>query len=332
MAKINGVFLLNETQLKRIYGDDECDAIVSLVNIERRVVDINDPKDAELLAAAEVVFSGWGAPVFDEALLERMPRLRAVFYGAGSVKSMITDAFWERDIRLTSAYMANARPVAEFTFAQIILALKKVWQIALEVHQTQSWNRRIDMPGAYFGSRVGVVSLGAIGRMVCERLTTLDVEVFAYDPFVSDEDMRSIGVRKASLDKLFKTCDVITLHAPKLEETIGMIGGEHFSVMKPGATLINTSRGAIIDETAMLAALKERPDLLAILDVTDPEPPAQGSLLYTLPNVVLTPHIAGSMGRECRRMGRLAIDECSRYLKGESPLCPVTIENFARLA
>ncbi|WOO39412.1 hydroxyacid dehydrogenase [Rubellicoccus peritrichatus] len=332
MAKVKGVFLLNDYGLNRIYGDDELDAIASLVQIERRPVRLDDPADSELLAEAEVAFSGWGAPVLDEDLLRRMPKLKALFYGAGTVRYMITDAFWERGIRLTSAYVANARPVAEFTFAQIILALKKTWQQSLHIREAKAWGRQWDMPGAYFGSRIGVVSLGAIGRMVCERLTALDVEVFAYDPFVSDEDMRKIGARKASLNKLCETCDVITLHAPQLDETIGMIREEHFKMMKPGATIINTARGAIIDHPAMIKVLQERTDIVALLDVTDPEPPEPGSLLYTLPNVVMTPHIAGSMGRECRRMARLAIDECRRYLKNESALHPITIDNFSRLA
>lgn len=332
MAKLKGIFLLNELGMSRIYGDDELDAIAALVDIEKRPIDSANLDDSELLAEAEVVFSGWGAPCFNEALLARMPKLKAVFYGAGSVKSMITDAFWERDIRLTSAYVANGRPVAEFTFAQTILALKNVWQSNFKIRETKRWERDLNVPGAYFGSRVGVISLGAIGRMVCERLVSLDVEIFAYDPFVSDESMREIGVRKASLNKIFETCDVITLHAPKLDETLGMITGEHFRKMKDGAALINTARGAIINEPEMIEVLQQRPDILAMLDVTDPEPPEEGSPLYTLPNVVLTPHIAGSMGRECRRMARLAIDECRRYLKGESALHEITKDNFSRLA
>ena len=96
-----------------------------------------------------------------------------------------------------------------------------------------------------------------------------------------------------------------------------MITGAHIASMKEGATFINTARGAIVREPEMTAVLAERPDLFAILDVTDPEPPVDGSPLYTLPNVVLTPHIAGSMDGECRRMGRTMVEECRRYLAGE---------------
>lgn len=332
MSKPNAIYLQSEASFDKIYGRDERDAIASLVNIRDEPCDASDASlDAEL-AEVEVVFTGWGAPVFDVALLMRMPKLKAIFYGAGSVKGIITPAVWERDILVTSAYVANGRPVAEFTFAQVILALKRAWQQASHLRETQRWERDGDPKGAYYGTKVGVISLGAIGRMVCERLRTLDVEIYAYDPFISDEDMRKHGVHKASLSELFSICDVVTLHTPKLDETLGMIKGAHFRSMPEAATFINTSRGAVVNEPEMVEVLKERPDLFAILDVTDPEPPPPESPMWTLPNVILTPHIAGSMGRECRRMGRLAMEECRRYLRDEPPLHPITEENFARLA
>lgn len=333
MKKPKGIYLLAEHAFDMIYGQDERDAIAALVKIEPRALNrAMVEAEPQLVADAEVIFSGWGAPVLDEALLKLIPKLRAVFYGAGSVKGIIPEGFWEKNILLTSAYVANARPVAEFTFAQTILALKKVWQHAQGIRTTGKWARGSDVTGAYFGTRVGIISLGAIGRLVVERLRTLDLEILVYDPFVSDEEMRSMGVRKASLRELFEKSDVVSLHAPKLPETLGMIREEHFRRMPQGATFINTSRGAIIDEPGMIRVLQDRPDLLAMLDVTDPEPPVEGSPLYTLPNVLLTPHIAGSMGRECRRMGRLAMEECRLYLAEEEPLWPITQENFHRLA
>ena len=164
---------------------------------------------------------------------------------------------------------------------------------------------------------MGLISLGMIGRMVAERLKTFDVNVIAYDPYVSAEDGATLGVERVLLAEVFARADVVSLHTPWLPETVGMITGEHIAAMKPGATFINTARGAVVREPEMIAALQQRPDLYAILDVTYPEPPEPGSALYTLPNVVLTPHIAGSMFEECRRMGQYIIDELKRYLAGE---------------
>ncbi len=160
-------------------------------------------------------------------------------------------------------------------------------------------------------------SLGMIGRMVCERLRTFDLNLIAYDPFVSAEDAAALGVTLCGLDEIFQRADVVSLHTPWLPETVGMITGAHLAAMQPGATFINTARGDVVREQEMIEVLQQRPDLLAVLDVTYPEPPVAGSPFYTLPNVILTPHIAGSMDNECRRTGRIVVEELQRYLKGE---------------
>ncbi|GHC03652.1 hydroxyacid dehydrogenase [Cerasicoccus arenae] len=331
MKKPKAIYLIEAESFNKIYGADERDAIAKLANIHPDPVDLAHCPDVDL-SDVEIVFSGWGAPKFDKVLLDRLPKLRAIFYAAGTVKNIVSEELWSRKILLTSSYVANGRPVAEYTFAQIILSLKRTWQYVFRLKENKAWERDLDVSGCYYGAKVGIVSLGAIGRMVCERLKTLDLEAYAYDPFVSDEDMLQVGAHKAALDELFATCDVVSLHAPLLENTSGMIGLSHFQSMKFGATFINTSRGAVVDEPAMIEVLTARPDLTAILDVVEPEPPVADSPLYSLPNVFLTPHIAGSMGNECRRMGRLAMEECRRFLKGEAVLHAITKENIHKLA
>ncbi len=285
----------------------------------------------EILSEIDAIFSGWGMTPLDEILLAAAPRLKVIFYGAGSIHGFATDAAWDRGITITSAWAANAVPVAEYTLSQIIFSLKRGWYHALTIKREQAWIRQAPVPGAY-ESTVGLVSLGMVGRMVAERLQALDVNVLAYDPFVSTDDAAALGVRLVALDEIFRLADVVSLHTPKLPETLGMIAGDHFAAMKPGATFINTARGAIVREAEMTAVLTARPDLFAILDVTDPEPPVPGSPLYTLPNVVLTPHIAGSMDGECRRMGRYMIEECQRYLAGEPLKWAIDREKAKRLA
>jgi len=149
---------------------------------------------------------------------------------------------------------------------------------------------------------------------------------------VTDEIAKDLNVQLCSLETLFEQCDVVSLHTPWLKETEGMITGKHIASMKPGATFINTSRGAIVNEPEMINVLKERPDLFAVLDVTYPEPPQPGSDLYTLPNVILTPHIAGSMNGECRRMGRYMVEELQRYLSGQPLQWQITKERAAIMA
>ncbi len=289
-----------------------------------------------LLKDVELLFSGWHGEVLDKKLLDAAPRLKAVFFGGGSVRKTVTDEFWKRDIALSNAASANAIPVAEFTLAQIILALKGVWWHTRELYRTREYPRYgLGAPqvaaGAY-NSTVGIVSLGLIGRRVRELLRMLDVRVLVYDPFVTKESAEELGVELVSLPDLFRRSDIVTIHTPLLKETEGMITGELIASMKSGTTLINTARGPLIKEEEMIEVLQERKDLLAMLDVTCSEPLDPDSLLYSMPNVILTPHIAGSLNGECQRMGKLMIEEAERFLKGEPLQWKITRDRVSILA
>ena len=183
-----------------------------------------------------------------------------------------------------------------------------------------------------WGATVGLVSLGLIGRRVAEQLRAYDVRVLAYDPLLTAAQCAEIGVAPASLAEIFDGADIISLHTPLLPETMGFIDAALLARLRPGATLINTARGGLMREADLVTTLRARPDVQAILDVTDPEPPARDSPLYDLPNVFLTPHIAGSIGAECRRMGRAMVDEFHRYARGEPLRHTVTREQLARMA
>lgn len=328
-ARVRGLYILDHHSAELIYGPEQRAAIAELVEISGERLDRTTLwQHAESLRHAQLIFSGWGAPVMDEKFLAAAPALRAVFYGAGSIRSWVTDAFWQRGIVVTSAYAANAVPVAEYTVATILLGLKHFWRHAASAKAGGGMSSRaVAGPGAY-GSTVGIVSLGMIGRQVCQRLRSHDLRLIASDPYATAPD----GVEMVSLDELFRRADVVTVHTPSLPETRGLITGHHIAAMKTGATFLNTARGAVVREAELIEVLRQRPDLTAILDVTDPEPPAADSPLLTLPNVVLTPHIAGSHGRECRRMGQYMVEELRRYLAGQPLQWQITREQAARLA
>lgn len=301
---------------------------------EIRAEDLEDGELAgkpELLASTELLMGTWGMPVLDAEFLARMPRLRGVFYGAGSVKGFTRDAFWERPLVLSAAPAANAVPVAEFTVAAIILSLKKVWQHLFDAKTHRRWERLKDIPGNYH-TTVGLVSLGLIGRLVAERLRSYDHRVLIYDPFVPESTIRALGAEPATLAEIFIRSDAISLHTPWLPETVGMVHAGLLETMKPHATLINTARGAIINEADLFSVLQKRPDLTAFVDVTYPEPPAKDSPFYTLPNIFTTPHIAGSTDDECGRMGQLAVEEARRLVMGEPLQHAISREQLARMA
>jgi phosphoglycerate dehydrogenase-like enzyme len=300
-------------------------------------VDIYAPKQTRqsikenpaLLQEVEVIFSSWGAPILDPEFLAAAPRLRALFYGAGATGGMIHPEAFERGIVVTSAAAMNGIPVAEYTVASIIFSLKQAFRFAREIKAQGAYPHGKRSVAGGYGSTVGLVSLGAIGRAVCERLKIMEVSIIAYDPFVSSEEAEALGIQLVSLDEVFERSDVVSLHTPWLPETERLIRGTHFTAMKEGTSFINTARGAVIAQDEMIAVLTERQDLTAILDVTYPEPPPPGSPLYTLPNVFLTPHIAGSLDGECLRMGREMVAEFGRWIRGEPLLWQIRPEAAA---
>ena len=317
----------------RVYGPEE------QRDIARHVEMVAAPQTREsirvhpgLLADVDVIFSGWGAPPMDEVFLAAAPRLRAVFYGAGTTGYFTSEAFWARDIALSSAYAANALPVAEYTLGAILLSLRNFWSYAATVRGSAEWpGTDAPMPGG-FRSTVALIGCGMIARRLIELLKPFDLRVLVHDPFVDDYEAEKLGVGRCTLEDAFRLADIVSLHAPNKAETRGLIGREHFLAMRRRATFINTARGPIIREAELVEALRARPDLHAILDVCVEEPPSADSPLFTVPNLVLTPHIAGSHDGELRRLGRYMVEELGRYVSGEELRWRITRELSARLA
>lgn len=324
-GKKRSIFLLPDDKKELIYSADAVKRIQELTSNDGLAHNAEQIlKDPASYQDVELVFSGWGSPKLDQALIDSLPQLQAYFYASGSVSHITSDTLWERGILLTSAYQANALPVVDYTVAMICLSLKQVWGLSEAIRSGSYSHDRSGIPGVYWGSRVGVISLGSIGRLVCKKLLNKDLDVHAYDPFADDRVFQECGAKRASsLKWIFENCDVITLHAPWLPETEHMIESSHLRSMRRGATFINTSRGKLVDEAALLQVLRERPEIYAVLDVLQDETDYCNNPLSRLQNILITPHIAGSMGRECQRMGDMAVEECARYLRGEPPLTSI---------
>lgn len=282
------------------------------------------------LRDVELVIGGWGCPVLDERLLDRMPDLKAMIYTAGSVKEFATDALFDRGITVTSGADTNALPVAEYTLAMILLSGKRVLELARGYRRSREYRPFTVEPQRWgnHGLKVGIVGASRIGRRVIDLLAPFDVEVVFYDPFVP-ENLN--GARSVSLYELLKTSDIVSLHAPEVPETFHMIDELTLSLMQDGATLINTARGSLVDTAALTAELRSG-RLHAVIDVTDPDPLPEDSPLFDAPNLVLTPHIAGSQGNELHRLGEAALAEVSRFVTGSPLLNQVKAEILSRTA
>lgn len=286
-----------------------------------------------VLAGTELLITGWGCPPLDGAALAAAPRLRAIAHTAGTVRGHVTEACWERGIEVSSAAAANAVPVAEYTVAMILLANKRVLETARTYRAVRA---RADSPPARSGvgnyrRTVGILSASLIGRRVIELLRPYDLEVLLHDPYVSEEEAAALGVRAVPLLELFAACDVVSVHTPLLPATRGLVGRELLAALRPDATLINTSRGAVLDQDALTeAVLAGR--IRAVLDVTEPEVLPRAHPLWECENVLITPHLAGSQGNELRRLTDLTVSEVRRWASGAGFAHPVRRERLAFLA
>ena len=277
------------------------------------------------------IFSTWGMPAFTEQEIKKyLPSLEAVFYGAGTVQTFARP-FLNCGIRVFSAWAANAVPVAEYTVAQIILANKGFFKTMRYTDRREANQLTKAFPGNY-GVSIGIIGAGMIGKLVIGMLKAYNLDVLVFDPFLPEEKARELGVEKVSLETLFARCQVVSNHLANNAQTKGMLHGALLETMLPYATFINTGRGAQVVEADLIRVLRERPDLTAILDVPDPEPPVADSLLYTMPNCILTPHIAGSLGNEVRRMGRFMEEEFACYLAKKTCKYEVTHDMLETMA
>lgn len=316
--ELRGLYVMRDDVFDDVYGPESRKTIEQHVRIEAPQLNADALTERpELLNNIDILVTSWGCPPINEELLSHAPHLRAVFYAAGSVRSVVSPAAWDRKLTVVTGKDVIAERVAEFATSVIHLSLKHVWYYERRAWLERTWVQRRPVPGTV-GSRVGLVSLGSVAQHLAGHLSRSALEVVFYDPYLSSDVLARFGsCRPVSLSELFSTSDVVSLHTPLSSETRYMVNHDLLNSLKPGATLVNTARGALVDPDALVAVLRARPDLTAVLDVTDPEPLPPGSELFSLPNVVITPHIAGNVSLERRALGQVIAEEVQRFALGE---------------
>jgi phosphoglycerate dehydrogenase-like enzyme len=277
------------------------------------------PAVAKSCSGAEVIISTWRAVPYTAEILKPCPDLQLILYAAGTFKPYVTPELQQRNVTVCTAVHLNAIPTAEFTLGIILSSLKNVYRYHTDFLKSgrNAWQRNPEQfDGGYYGTKIGLLGFGQITRHLLGLLRSFDMDVYVESSHASGEELESHGARRRSLEWIMSNCDVVSIHKADVPRNWDIINRDNLKLMKKGARLINTSRGRIINEKDLVEKLTEG-EITAYLDVTHPEPPEAGHPFYSLPNCILTPHVAGSIGKEVHRMGEFCARQLRSWIQGK---------------
>jgi len=300
----------DEHIINKVYGAEQRKWIFEHTDLYPEIISIeNFEEHVENLTDLDVIFSTWLMPSLGVEQIARLVRLKAVFYAAGATQ-YFREPFLEQGIKVCSATSANAIPVAEFALAQILLAGAGYFLNSREC-SSQSEMKRPDRFRGHgnYGGRVSILGNGSISSRLQELLSHHTLEVLAIPSRAQN--------RTVSLGEAFSTSFAVVNLFPDRDDNAGVFNEPLFDSMMKSSVFINVGRGRQVNEDDLIRVMRKRPDLTALLDVQWPEPPVEGSELYTVPNIRLSSHIAGSKGAELIRMADYMIEEFIRYERGE---------------
>lgn len=326
--------LLDKKMKKQVMTNREMTRLRNFAVVQSEEVSVLSPAAVKkIIRNTEGIITGWGTPQLTKEMLDQAPDLRIIAHSAGSIRPIVNDEVWRRKIIVTTAAPSIGIGVAEFTLGLIITGLKRISQFN-QITRLGGWGNakeKVKIREFYDTTTIGIVGAGFVGRHLIELLKNFAVRILLYDPYVSGTKAAELGAKKVSLEKLMETSDAVSLHAPSIPATRHMLNRKNLKLMKSGSLLVNTARGSLIDEKALIKILKTG-KIFACLDVTDPEPPDANSPFRKLENVLLTPHIAGAVTDNIYRQGHYAVTELERFFLGKKPFYRVTEEMLKKMA
>lgn len=324
--------LINGSNREAIFGEKYYERLRKQGDV--KIYDREDFSDMDyvmdFVKGSNFIITSWGSPVIDTAILDACPDLKAVLHAAGSVKPVVSDALIEKNIRMTASAVAIGEGVAETALAYAIAGSKRFFWLNEDV-KAAKWAERRSSVRDFYDIKVGVISGGMVGRHMVKLLKNFHVDILMYDPILTKDQIAEIGAEKVTLEELMSQCDVVSIHAPSIPATDNMLNKNNLKLMKDGAVLINTARGAVINEQDLIEELKKG-RIYACLDVTNPEPPKPDNELFGLPNVVMTPHIAGTVSNGKKRIALHVCEELERFQKGERMKTEVDLSKLSQMA
>ncbi|HHV97801.1 MAG TPA: hydroxyacid dehydrogenase [Clostridiaceae bacterium] len=267
------------------------------------------------LEGKDVCITGWGNPKFTEKVLEKAKDLKIVAHTGGTVAPIVSDYLYDMGVKVISGNLYYAESVAEGVIAYILAALRDIPYYA-NMMKEGGWKKPDYYIEGLLDHTVGLVGFGTITRFVINMLKPFRVKIKVFSKHLKEEDMQKYGIEKASLEEIFSTCKIISIHSAQRPDTYHMINKRLLEMIPDGALLVNTARGSIIDEEALIEELSKG-RFKAILDVFEQEPLPDDSKLRKMDNVILIPHMAGPTVDRRRYVTLGLIEDINAYFKGE---------------
>lgn len=330
---MKAIILTNNTfDANRVFVSEVKQKISAFCDLYDKVLSKKDILDKKNFDDVQIIFSTWGMPNFSkEEISEYFPNLKYLFYAAGSVQTF-AEEFLQSGVRVFSAWRLNAIPVVEYTLSAILMANKGLFRMTKKGTPRFVKFDFLNKSAGNYNTNVGLLGCGSVGSMVAEKLKNFDLNVYCYDPFLSDERAEQLGVVKKDLDWIFANCRVVSNHLANKKELNDIINYKLLKSMPKYSTFINTGRGAQVSESGLVKAFIFNLSKYALLDVTKKEPLSIFSPLRYMKNVVLTPHIAGSASGEVVRMADGIVNVCREILAGKAVDCEVTLDMLTTMA
>ena len=283
----------------------------------------------EKIKDIDICVTGWGTEAFDEEILSHANKLRLIAHTGGSVRPYVTDAVYDRGIRVVSGNEVFAESVAESVIAYALASLRDIPRYSAELKQgIWPWNFYNQ---GLLDKTVGIVGYGKIAKMLVEMLKPFHVKIKVFSRHISQEELEKHNMEKAELSEIFSTCDIVSLHSGMTKENHHMITEELLNMMPKGALLINTARGAIIDEEALCRVLSKG-EIRAVLDVYEVEPLPAGHKLMEMDNAILMPHMGGPTIDRRMIVTRTVIGDIKLFLQNMPMTCEIDRAYAAKMS
>jgi len=333
------LYLPTEAHTRRVFRPEDFAQLTEEFDVTVNVHDASMTTEevAEVIGEHKALITGWGAcPELTAEVMESADKLQIIAHSAGTVKAFLTQEIVEqylkpRGIVTFSGADAIAYNVAESAIGMMIMTARDWLKQAWHIRETGGW-RSPELCGEdqfLMGATIGVVSASMVGRQVLRLLEPWDCQILLYDPYVSAQEAEALGAEKVELEELFERSQIVTIHAPSIPDTDKMIGAQQLELLRDGATLINTARGSVIDEQALV---QEARRLKICLDVTEPEPPEPDSHLRQSENIIMLPHVSGTGAYGYHRIGKATLQALRDHFAGRRVQGAVDYDRFSILA